>query len=657
MKKIFYKSMSLVFGLIMACMSTAGCSCSNQKEVKVEKATNTITPSESILDTKLNTLHSITVTDGDKDLIVNGQTDYKIVIPANEESDKVTTAADELKYFLDLATGSNIEIITDEGITYSSSKKYISVGDTSLISGANLTIDYSTLTRSGFRIISKDESVFLVGGGDFGTLYATYEFLSHEIGYEAYSLGEIYYKKASSIKLHEYDVTDVPDFQYRMASSYWLINNATIRQRMRFNQDSEVWMGPNGYTWHNTFQYIPPEKWKSSHPKWFSDDGTQLCFNAQGDEAEYKLFFEEFMKSFIKTIEENPSIENITITQQDVSTWCKCSVCENEKLTYGTNAATIVKFCNKVSVALEEYFNENNITRNINIGFFAYHKTTTAPVTKDSNGNYVAIDDSVKCRDNVFCFYAPIYADYLRGFNDVANISYTENMDMWCTLTSKMYLWIYATRFQDYFTPYNAIDSMQETYIVAKAHNVEYLYDQCQWNNGVASDWMNLRMYLESKLQWDVKADKTQLTADFMEHFYKDAAEPMSRAFDMYNDWFNYLTDVKGVEGTYTADSAVTAENYPKGFIDGMLNIFDEAYEKIASLEKTDPATYELLYDRICLETLVYRYMNIKYHSTYYTDAELLKLKQDFKTDAVRLGVTKSVEWTAIEDLWENWGV
>lgn len=89
-----------------------------------------------------------------------------------------------MKTFLDLATGSNIQIVTDAGLSYDASKKYISVGDTALVKSAGITVDQKVLTRSGFRIVSKDNSVFLVGGGDFGTLYAAYEFLTQEIGFE-----------------------------------------------------------------------------------------------------------------------------------------------------------------------------------------------------------------------------------------------------------------------------------------------------------------------------------------------------------------------------------------------------------------------------------------------------------------------------------------
>lgn len=106
------------------------------------------------------------------------------------------------------------------------------------------------------------------------------------------------------------------------------------------------------------------------------------------------------------------------------------------KRKYGTDSATIVKFCNKVSVALEEYFNENpQYKRNVNILFFAYHKTETAPVKINENGEFEPIDNSVICRDNVYCFYAPIFANYTYSFYDGENKTYADTMDAWCVLS------------------------------------------------------------------------------------------------------------------------------------------------------------------------------------------------------------------------------
>ena len=662
MKKFFQNFWAVMLIVVMAISVMTACKKKNDdtgsKNVKTEDAIGTITPSTALYDIELDTLHDIRVTQGTKDLILNGKTDYQIVIPATLPDDETKIAAEEIQTFLKESTGAELKIITDADVSYSATGKYISVGSTDFVATAGITVDKSSLSRSGFRIISKDNSVFLIGGGDWGTLYSAYEFLTQEIGFEVYSGDTIYYEKNTSVKLHEYDVTDVPDFEYTLTPLGSHFFNPTYQRRMRFNHPKEVWMGPQNMEWHNSLAYLPMETYQKDHPNWYSTDGTDLCFYARGDEEEYKLFFEEFMKSFISVIEENPSIDNITITQQDLNSWCGCSACTADLEKYGTNSATIVKFCNKVSDALKVYFEENNIDRQINICFFAYQKTTAAPVTANEKGEYVPIDDEVVCRDNVYCFYAPILAAYLYSFDDPENSYYLQTMDKWNAITSHMYLWIYATNVYNSFLPFNSIATMQDTYIVAKSRNVNYLYDQCWWNQENVGDWMNLRAYLTSKLRWNVKADMQELVNNFMDAHYQEASGAMKKAFALYNTWFEHLRSDENIEGSYlTYASKNVASVFSRGFVEKMLEYFDEAYAAIEPLKDSDLTRYELLQKRICLETFAYRYLNITCYSTYYTDAELLAMKLSFKDDAERVGVDWATESRPIDELFEEWGI
>ena len=589
-----------------------------------------------------------------------GKSDYKIVIPENPADKETTFGASELSNFLLQSTGADFEIISDKDLSYDANSKYISFGDTNLIEKAGITVDKKMLTRSGFTIQNKGNSVFLIGGGDFGTLYAAYEFLKHEINWETYTTEESIFDKVNNLKLHEYDVIDVPDFTYRISTFGGLASDATTRQRLRHNNwsgaDAKIWMGPDNVPWHNTFHYLPPAKYQASHPKWYSTDGKQLCFNARGDEKEAAAMFKAFMDSFINVVMSNPTIDNITITQMDVNVWCQCEACHAKYVKYGTDGADIVHFCNKVSVALEEYFTENNIDRKVNICFFAYHKTTEAPVIKNAAGEYEPIDNSVICRDNVYCFYAPIRADYLRDFYDPANQMYKETMDKWCSISPHMYLWVYSTRFPDYFAPYNSFNQIQENYILAKAHNVSYVFDQMQHNNGWMTDWGALKEYLQAKLQWNVTANKAELIENYMNNVFKQGSEAMKKAFALYNSWFEYLKTERNLPGPYS-NEIVKTEYWPKGIVDTMMGYFEEAYAAIEPLKNADPAMYSIVYDRICAETLVYRMMNIKLYSTHYSDSELLAQMKSFKDDAMRIGFTNMNEGSGITDLWTNWGV
>ena len=86
-----------------------------------------------------------------------------------------------------------------------------------------------------------------------------------------------------------------------------------------------------------------------------------------------------------------------------------------------------------------------------------------------------------------------------------------------------------------------------------------------------------------------------------------------------------------------------------------MLGYFDEAYAAIEHYKNSDPILYDRLYDRICIETFVYRLMDIKLYSTYYSDDEMYELKYSFQQDVTRIGISNYNEGGSISDFWEGW--
>ncbi|MBO5480507.1 MAG: hypothetical protein J6A63_04920, partial [Clostridia bacterium] len=106
----------------------------------------------------------------------NGKTDYKIVLPTNLGSWD-NEAKNELVTFLRTSTGVSFSVISDEGLTFSESDKYISLGRTRLFEQAGLAANESELSAAGYVIKTIGNSVFICGGESKGTMYGVYEFL------------------------------------------------------------------------------------------------------------------------------------------------------------------------------------------------------------------------------------------------------------------------------------------------------------------------------------------------------------------------------------------------------------------------------------------------------------------------------------------------
>lgn len=77
----------------------------------------------------------------------------------------------------------------------------------------------------------------------------------------------------------------------------------------------------------------------------------------------------------------------------------------------------------------------------------------------------------------------------------------------------------------------------------------------------------------------------------------------------------------------------------------------------IAHYEQTDPALYKTLTDRVRKQSIPVRYMIIKIYGNDYSDAVLLKMKQDFRADCEYYNLTESAEGVNITTLWETWGI
>ena len=646
MRKVIKNLVTTALAVLMIFSSVACSSNSNGKELSVYSTQDG--------------LHQIYVAETGANMIASGVSDYKIVIPEGA-SLTVENAAKEIQEMLSLSAGVKLPIITDRDIVYYPNQStFISVGETKLVAFADVEVDKKTLQDSGFIVKTVDKSVFLVGGGDRGTYFAVSEFLKHTIDYAVYTDNEKIYSKKANVKLFDFDVTEVPDFAYRMPYTRRLFQNTEFSANLRLNHEDDSIISVNGLKWHNSFAYLPKSIHGEAHPDWYATTGDQLCYLARGNEEEFEHMVDAFMEKFIDTVIANPEIENITITMEDYATWCGCSACIAETQKYGgAGSVTVLKFCNIVSDRFEEYKKEHNLDRNVNIWFFAYLTVEDAPVKKNDKGEYVAIDETAVCRDNVFPFYAALYAKYNVSFYDQVNAGFKDKLDQWKAISKKICIWSYAVNFSDFLGPYDFIGAMKETYVFFKNYNVHFLFEQSQHLNNPAPDWSSLKIWLSSKLMWNVNYDINQLIDEFFTNYYKQASEPMKELLYYFMANLDVIRNTGGDGGVFTSN--MSKKYYPRGTVVKFIELVDKAFESIEGLKETDSKTYDMLYDRIALDSLTFRYIDIQLYGDTYGEKDLLAKKLAFKEDATRVGILKTSEKYQnegfIDELWKQWGI
>ena len=601
--------------------------------------------------------HERTVKERNDSFVHDGKTDYKIVVPENA-SGNLLVAGSELTYFLQLSTGIEFETITDRGLEYSADARYISIGDTKLTSAVNdVTLDYSAMGESGYKIVTRGNTVFFLDAGQYGygLLYAAYDFLSCMINYHYYTTDTIAYDKdVKEICLKDFDIFEVPDFEWRVVSYNPQNNDTEAANRLRGhrrNDGSFMLQATSGSISH-TLEFMFT---KGQDPEeWFGVNSKQMCFTARGNEELMSEFVETTAARVVALLKSNPTASVFNLGQTDENSWCGCPTCLAEKKKYGTDSAVLIKWANRVAELVEKDLQENQNGRKFMLSTFAYQKTLDAPVKVDAAGNYVPIDDSVKLRDNLAVLMAIGTADYTKSFYDSANAGVYENAKKWGTLADNVYTWFYSTNFHDYLAPFNTFNSMQDNYSAAKEFNSVWIHDQSQFNQTSPTGFSVLKGYLNSQLQWQIDQNYTGLIDNFFENYFGPAAAPMRRYFEELRSHMTYLERCVTGYSTGIYNSGITDSQYwPSGVLNKWLAYIEEAYDSIEPLKSSDRNLYDKLYSHIKQESLSVRYLDIAiYRSNGNED-----VKQAFRDDCSSLGITNFNENESIETLYSKWGI
>ncbi|MDE5896744.1 MAG: DUF4838 domain-containing protein, partial [Clostridia bacterium] len=347
-------------------------------------------------------------------LAENGKSDYAIVIPKTCGS-YAAFAAEEFQDLFSEATGVKLPIITDEGVSWSESAKYISIGATKLFAESGLTCDFATFKQSGARLFTKGNSVMLAGASEEGALYAVYDFLGILFDYEFYDKDAYSLVHKTSVSLPALDFYDIPDFDYRMYGDfqqYDLVGgSAEHAYRLRFRTYGQDY----AFDGHASTSIVSEAEYYDEHADWFSAqtgmlggrEYRQLCYTNEGMTA-------QFIENVKQLLTEKPTTTSISIAQEDVNIWCNCETCSATMERYGNgqpNLGSITQnlFVNKVVKAVDEWLAAEYPGRNMTYMILAYHQSEIAPAHKDENGNYVVNAPELMLPDNVLVQYASIY--------------------------------------------------------------------------------------------------------------------------------------------------------------------------------------------------------------------------------------------------------
>lgn len=608
-------------------------------------------------------------------LVEGGSTEYKIVIP-DDANERMIFSQNELVSLFKTATRISLGIVKESDVTYSDEAKLIVLGDCSdLHREAGITVDYAELGLNGFVLKTIGSNLFVAGGQQYGTLNGIYEFLRYNFDFEVYAKDELQIMTdVTDLKLLDFDVKKVPDIQQQMANYGFLRHDKSLALRMGTELWDEIWVSPsNSGEWvHNFLVYCDPDKYcnpsdpENYHPEWFCKNADGTCLGDPSKTCQRVLCLSQqgvldvIVEGVKQALIDSPTLSNISITQMDHAQWCKCSECTADFEKYGTNAGNLIKFINKVSRAVTPWLEENFPGRQVKFTTFSYQDVTRkAPVVYDSaTDTYSPIDQDVVCDDNVAILICTDNLQSAKSPYDESQSAVLDNIRAWQILTKTIDFWSYEINYKHTFLPFNTFNEMQGLYRMYKESGAQVVLNQGETRLDNMSGFIHLKIYLQSKLRWDVNADLTKYTQEFFDNYYCEASEKVMEAFNALRLHFDWMENVKGyIPGLYDDFSDEYAKNWPYGTLKNILSILDEAIDSIEYLKSADNVKYETICKRIRLEKLCYEYLLIEFYPEKFTDDELLSAKLSFQEEAKEQKVTYIGEGVLLESLWVRWGI
>ena len=535
------------------------------------------------------------------------------------------------------------------------------------ISTEGLDLGYSDCL---FRTVNG--SIFILSGNKQSIRGAVMEYLGTELGVEVYASncysvdrkGEDYVLNVVSDVVH-YDMdirtTDNPFF--------------TIETRYEMGyvgRDNSIFAVSASA--HQTITYyVPIADYYIEHPKWYNNYSTnaemptQVCYNANGDEAELLLMKQAFLSRMIAGLKRDSSAYIFIIGNQDNEQYCTCSACSIKKATYGVHNASALHFCNDLADMLNEWMATEEgaaYKRDFEILFLAYQSDIGAPAKYNSTtGVYEPIDDSVVCKENVSVFFAPIHMDFKSSIYADVNTTTRVAFEGWKACSDEISLYLYQTNYQDALVYFDAVSCMQELYQFFATGNIKFVHNSGNGSNAITPGWEVLTGYLQSVLSKDVDADLEDAKDAFFTSYYGVAAEPMRKYFDSYMEWTAYLR----ANGIYESSAIPVYEllvrkpNYwSTEKFSLWLGYVDEALAAIKVLETTDKEIYDILYSRIVLERIPICYIANEMISSFGASLEGMSAEQCrmlVKADCDMLGITERGRLGSLENLFVAWGL
>jgi hypothetical protein len=300
---------------------------------------------------------------------------------------------------------------------------------------------------------------------------------------------------------------------------------------------------------------------------------------------------------------------------------------------------------NKLGERVENWMNEPENAEykreDLKLYFFAYSYTLKAPVKY--NAELEAYEPLIKCRDNVGAFLAS-KTETQQHITSKANEEYLENIDNWGLVTKNINYWFYGANFKNYMWFHDSFEHYTPEFYshMATRSDVKMFVQGQEACKGTLSNFNNLKVYLESKLEWNTSLDYGELIDNFFNAMYREAAPAMKKIYlQVRANMQDLLERYDKFGGGDRIDFAVR-EYWPLAMQEGLLRELDEAKKLVERYKTFDAKLYESICQHIEAECIAPLYLILDFHKPYLSQAKIDEYISRFRYD---------IEWMGLQNM------
>jgi len=459
-------------------------------------------------------------------IVEDGVSDYVIVHGENAAEFEIK-AASELQSYIKQISGAELPIVSD---TAARAEKELVVGVTNR--EAEGQFDRAELMGDGFVIKSEENTIWLIGGEERGTLYAAYTFLEEHLGCRFYTPTFEVIPENEDIGVLICEDKQIPVFEHRYANWYDIVA-ASIQG--------------------NDIQYKLKQTMTSVHaghtlPRFSHNGVNDPCLSSED-------VFNAVVADVHSQMAQNPDLTSIGYGQGDLSemTVCSCSDCMESIAQYGYSGHYL-RFINRVAEAIADDYPDLRIVT------FAYWFTQEPP-----KGGVVCADNvSIQLCNLSMCKHHP-YEEYIYGEGEFMpeGSSFLEMFEGWDAVCDYLTFYDYSTNFSCYNSMVPNFYAAPKNYRFFAENGVKGVYSLgTQYGQSTNGEFCELRSYLLCKLMWDPYMTEEEYFGymdEFLRDFYGPGWEGIREFIDLMENSAAENRTEKGCFGSFYSPEPIFA--------------------------------------------------------------------------------------------------